>query len=71
VVDRASFPFNKTRGLVAGTNKAGLPGQAGGLTRLASWLIRCIDLKRITRYNLRIARVGHFWKCYGSEASKS
>jgi hypothetical protein len=30
-----------------------------------------IDLKRITRYNLGIVRVGHFWKCYGSEASKS
>ncbi len=29
-----------------------------------------IDLKRITRCNLRIVRVGHFWKCYGSEASK-
>jgi hypothetical protein len=30
-----------------------------------------IDLKRITRYNLGIVRVGHFWKCYGSKASKS
>jgi hypothetical protein len=30
-----------------------------------------IGLKRITRYNLRIVRVGHFWKCYGSVASKS
>jgi hypothetical protein len=30
-----------------------------------------MDLKRITRYNLWIVRVGHFWKCYGSEASKS
>jgi hypothetical protein len=30
-----------------------------------------IDLKRITRCNLGIVRVGHFWKCYVSEASKS
>ncbi len=30
-----------------------------------------IDLKRITSCNLGIVRVGHFWKCYGSEASKS
>jgi hypothetical protein len=30
-----------------------------------------IDLRRITRNNLGIVRVGHFWKCYGSEASKS
>ena len=30
-----------------------------------------IDLKRITRYDLGIVRVVHFWKCYGSEASKS
>jgi hypothetical protein len=30
-----------------------------------------IDLKRITRYNLGIVRVGHFWKGYGSKASKS
>jgi hypothetical protein len=34
-------------------------------------ILKCIDLKRITRYNLGIVRVGHFWKCYGSEASKS
>ncbi len=33
--------------------------------------VRAIDLKRITRCNLGIIRVGHFWKCYGSEASKS
>ncbi len=30
-----------------------------------------IDLKRITRCNLGIVRVCHFWKCYGSEQSKS
>jgi len=29
-----------------------------------------IDLKRITRHNLGIVRVGHFWKCYGSKPSK-
>ncbi len=34
-------------------------------------LIISIDLKRITRCNLGIIRVGHFWKYYGSEASKS
>ena len=35
------------------------------------WTAECIDLERITRCNLGIVRVGHFWKCYGSEASKS
>jgi hypothetical protein len=38
---------------------------------LAAWAGGTIDLKRITRSNLGIARVGHFWKCYGSEASES
>ncbi len=33
--------------------------------------VKVIDLKRITIYNLEIVRVGHFWKCYVSEASKS
>ncbi len=38
---------------------------------IAYAVLAIIDLKRITRCNLGIVRVGHFWKCYGSEASKS
>ncbi len=30
-----------------------------------------IEMKGITRCNLGLVRVGNFWKCYGSKASKS
>ncbi len=43
----------------------------GMFTVDVSPLAKTIDLNRITRCNLRIVRVVHFWKCYGSEASKS
>jgi hypothetical protein len=37
--------FNKTRALVEGTNKAGGPGQAGGLTRQERQVNICVYFK--------------------------
>ncbi len=74
---RKTFPYEKSRKRKETKIRHFLAAKTFQIIRfldfhfLANPHFASIDLKRITEYNLGIVRVGHFWKCYGSEVSKS